>query len=64
MSEPGAKEKSRPPTGATGPSRSSSVAHKSKIKKDNVDLKSKEEEYRFLATNRWAFSINCELQAP
>ena len=49
MSAPGAKEKSRPLTGATGTSRSSTVLHKPKTKRDNVDLKSKEEEYRFRA---------------
>ena len=49
MSGPGAKEKSRPPTGAAGNSRPSTVSHKSKTKKENVDLKSKEEEYRFFA---------------
>ena len=52
MSGSGAKEKSRPPTGVTGtsrPSTVSTVSHKAKPKKDNVDLKSKEEEYRFVA---------------
>ena len=52
MSGPGVKEKSRPTTGITGTSRPSSVPHKAKTKKDNVDLKSKEEEYRFLAMYR------------
>lgn len=48
MSGPGVKEKSRPTTGVTGTSRPSSVPHKAKTNKDNVDLKSKEEEYRRL----------------
>lgn len=60
MSGLGVKEKSRPPTGAGGTSRPSTVSHKTKTKKDNVDLKSKEEEYRFLATGRWTSSINNE----
>ena len=50
MSGPGVKERSRPTTGVTGTSRPPTVPHKSKTKKDDVDLKSKEEEYRFLAT--------------
>lgn len=47
MSGPGVKEKSRPSTGVVGVSQPSNR----KIKKDNVDLKTKEEEYRFFATD-------------
>jgi len=50
MSRPGVKEKSRPHTGVAGASRPSTVSNKIKIKKDNVDLKTKEEEYRFFST--------------
>ena len=51
MSGPGAKERSRPSTKAISASQPSTVSHKSKSKNDNVDLKSKEEEYRsFIAS--------------
>ena len=56
MNGQGVKEKSRPPTGVTGGSRPPTVSHKTKTKRDNVDLKSKEEEYRFLAAGGHAFS--------
>ena len=58
MSGPGAKEKSRLSTGVVGASRPSTVSHKSKTKKENVDLKSKEEEYRFFAAGCWAILTN------
>ena len=56
MSGLGAKEKSRPSTGVSN-SRPSTVPHKSKTKKENVDLKSKEEEYRFFAAGCCAVLI-------
>lgn len=57
MSKLGAKEKSRPSTGVVGNSPPPTVSHKSKTKKENVDLKSKEEEYRFFAAGCCAVLI-------
>lgn len=60
MSERSAKEKSRPPTGVATTSRPSTVSQKTKAKRDNVDLKSKEEEYRFFASSGCALVIDNE----